>query len=163
MTFSRLPAPAVPPRDLWEGQEQALAGAAEAGRRAAVWVRSLPGPPVPGPVGTRLAGELPDAIETAMSSLDPDDCDHMTADGQALEGAGGVDAETISILAAAPGVLAEADWLSPDQQVRLLAAASAAAGAVRLIAEDPGTAIEHGLLARLCAVLDHAARPDGAA
>lgn len=51
----------------------------------------------------------------------------------------------------------EAVWLTPDQQARLLAVTSAVTGAVRLLAEDPGTAILHGLLARLCAVLDHAA------
>ncbi|MEV6477852.1 hypothetical protein [Streptomyces sp. NPDC051657] len=66
-------------------------------------------------------------------------------------------------LAAVPGVLPEADWLTPDQQVRLLAVGYAVTGAVRLIADDPGAAILHGLLTRLCTALDHAARPDGVA
>ncbi|MEV5259908.1 hypothetical protein AB0L02_17860 [Streptomyces anulatus] len=64
---------------------------------------------------------------------------------------------------AVPGVLAEAGWLTPDQQVRLLAVASAVTGAAGVLAQDSGSAILHGLLARLCAVLDHAARPGGPA
>ncbi|MDX3484952.1 hypothetical protein [Streptomyces sp. ID05-18] len=74
---------------------------------------------------------------------------------------GGVDAGTVSTLAAVPGVLPEAGWLTLDQQVRHLAVvvAVAASGAVRLMARDPGGAIVHGLLARLCVVLDYAARP----
>ncbi|MGW7095509.1 hypothetical protein [Streptomyces sp. NPDC054874] len=151
------------PFEPWEGQDVALAGASAAGRRAAAWVRSLPAPPLPGPVGAWLTGELPDAIETAMDGLDPEECDHMAPDGRAVDGTGGADAGTTSTLAAAPGVLSEVDWLTPDQQVRLLAIASAVTGAVRLIANDPGSAILHGLLARLCAVPDHAARPDGLA
>ncbi|SCE62038.1 hypothetical protein [Streptomyces sp. OspMP-M43] len=147
----------------WEGQTAVLAGAAVAGRRAAAWVRSLPAPPLPVPVGDWLAGELPAAIETAMASLDPEECDHTAPHGRAVDGTGGADTGTVTPLAAVPVVLAEADWLAPDQQARLLAVASAVTGAVRLIAHDPGTAILHGLLARVCAVLDHAARPDGVA
>ncbi|MFD5346459.1 hypothetical protein ACFWJY_22475 [Streptomyces anulatus] len=168
MTLSHLPAPAgpaddAPPYEPWEGQTAALAAAGAAGRRAAAWVRSLPRPPLPVPVGGWLAGELPAAIETAMSGLDPEECDRMAPDGRAVDGTGGVDAATMSTLAAVPVVVPEAGWLAPDQQARLLAVASAVTGAVRLIAQDPGTAILHGLLNRLCAVLDHAARPDGPA
>ncbi|MFJ2102885.1 hypothetical protein ACIOHR_37685 [Streptomyces anulatus] len=114
--------------EMWEGQAVALAGAAASGRRAAAWVRSLSAPPLPAPVGDWLAGELPAAIETAMSGLDPQECDHMAPDGRVVDGTGGVDAGTISVLAAVPVVLAEAGWLTPDQQVRLLAVASAAPG-----------------------------------
>ncbi len=167
MTISHLPAPAGPSDDvsyeMWEGQAVVLAAAGAAGRRAAAWVRSLPAPPLPAPVGDWLAGELPAAIETAMSGLDPEECDHMSPDGRVVEVTGGVDAATISTLAAVPVVLPEAGWLAPDQQARLLAVASAVTGVVRLIAQDPGTAILHGLLTRLCAVLDHAAHPDGVA
>lgn len=167
MTISRLPVPAGPSDDvsyeMWEGQAVALAGAAASGRRAAAWVRSLSAPPLPAPVGDWLAGELPAAIETAMSGLDPQECDHMASDGRVVDGTGGVDAGTISTLAAVPAVLPEAGWLAPDQQARLLAVTSAVTGAVRLIAQDPGTAILHGLLTRVCAVLDHAARPAGVA
>lgn len=87
----------------------------------------------------------------------------MSPDGRVVDGTGGVDTGTISTLAAVPVVLPEADWLAPDQQARLLAVTSAVTGAVRLIAQDPGTAILHGLLTRLCAVLDHAAHPEGVA
>ncbi|WP_406191009.1 hypothetical protein OH791_38140 (plasmid) [Streptomyces anulatus] len=62
-----------------------------------------------------------------------------------------------------PRAVADADWLTPDQQVRLLAVASAVTGTARTLAQDPDSAITHGLLARLCTVLDHAARPDGPA
>ncbi|MFE1824782.1 hypothetical protein ACFW9S_38035 [Streptomyces anulatus] len=71
-----------------------------------------------------------------------------------------LDVATISFLAVVPCVLSEATWLTPDQHVRLLAVASAVTGTVRLLADDPGTAITHGV-ARMCATLDHAARPDG--
>ncbi|CAM5245922.1 hypothetical protein SMICM304S_07462 [Streptomyces microflavus] len=42
----------------------------------------------------------------------------------------------------------------------LLAVASITTGIARLLADDPGTAILHGLVARMCATLDHATRPD---
>ncbi|MFJ3532504.1 hypothetical protein [Streptomyces sp. NPDC090132] len=87
-----------------------LAAAAAAGRRAAAWVRSLPAPPLPVPVGDWLAVELPAAITAAMSGLDPEECDHMAPDGRVVDGTGGVDAATISTLAAVPVVLAEAGW-----------------------------------------------------
>ncbi|MGQ4732575.1 hypothetical protein ACUN3E_33590 [Streptomyces sp. Ju416(a)] len=78
------PYPTAPgPCELWEGEVAAvLAEAAEVGRRAAAWVRSLPGPPVPSPVGAWLAGELPDVVEAVMGGLDPQDCDHMAPDGR---------------------------------------------------------------------------------
>ncbi|MFJ8848375.1 hypothetical protein ACIRFF_36440 [Streptomyces cyaneofuscatus] len=85
----------------------------------------------------------------------------MSPDGALVEGAGGVDAGTMSTLSAVPCVVPEAVWLTADQQVRLLAVTSAVTGAVRLLVDDPGTAIMHGLLARLCVVIiTHAARTD---
>ncbi|MFJ5657327.1 hypothetical protein ACIQD5_28785 [Streptomyces microflavus] len=60
---------------------------------------------------------------------------------RAVDGTGGVHAGTIGTLDSVPVVLSEADWLTPDQQVRLLAVASVVTGAVRLIARDPGGAI----------------------
>ncbi|MFE9701557.1 hypothetical protein [Streptomyces sp. NPDC006270] len=167
MTITRPPVPAgpsddVPPYEPWAGEDEALAEAAVAGRRAAAWVRSLPGPSASVPVGTWLAGELPAAIEAAMGGLDPEERDHVDEGGAVVDGTGGVDAATMETLSAVPRVIPEAVWLTPDQQVRLLAVAFAVTGSVRLIANDPGGAILHGLLARLCAVLDHAARPDGA-
>ncbi|MBK5993334.1 hypothetical protein JHN53_17130 [Streptomyces sp. MBT58] len=59
-----------------------------------------------------------------------------------------------------PCVLSEADWLTADQHLRLLAVASVITGIARLLADDPGTAILHGQVARMCATLDHATRPD---
>ncbi|MEU3975252.1 hypothetical protein [Streptomyces bacillaris] len=68
----------------------------------------------------------------------------------------------MEMLMAVPCVLPEADWLSAEQQLRLLAVASAAAGCVRLVMTDADTAILHGLLARMCASLTYASRPDAA-
>lgn len=113
----------------------------------------------PGPVGAWLTGELSGAVETEMGSLDPAACDRMV-DGRMIDGTGGVDAGTMSVLAVVPCVLSEADWLTPDQHIRLLAVASVVTGTVRLLADDPSTAITHDVT-RMCAILDHAARPDG--
>ncbi|MFH9656686.1 hypothetical protein ACH4MN_37210 [Streptomyces anulatus] len=161
MTTSYLPAGPLDdaedvPYELWEGEEEALAAAAAAGSRAAEWIRCLPGAPSPCPVGTWLAGELPKAIETATSSLDPGDCDRMGPEGVMVDGTGGVDAETRSSLAAVPCAVQDARWLTPDQQIRLVAVASLITGAVRLLAEDPGAALTTGELSRMWALLDHA-------
>ncbi|MFD4032726.1 hypothetical protein ACFWVP_19990 [Streptomyces sp. NPDC058637] len=43
---------------------------------------------------------------------------------------------------------------------RLVTVASVVTGIVRLLADDPGTAILHGLAARMCATLNRATRPD---
>ncbi|OKI73997.1 hypothetical protein AMK12_37065 [Streptomyces sp. TSRI0395] len=69
---------------------------------------------------------------------------------------GGVDEKTRSTLAAVPGAAQDALWLTPDQQIRLVAVASLTTGAARLLAEDPGTAITTGELSRVWALLDHA-------
>ncbi|MER0428564.1 hypothetical protein ACFCZ5_28175 [Streptomyces microflavus] len=61
----------MPPYEPWAGEPEVLAEAAEAGRRPAAWFRSLPAPPTSRPIGTWLARALPDAVERAMSSLDP--------------------------------------------------------------------------------------------
>ncbi|MFB6426402.1 hypothetical protein ACFCXC_35870 [Streptomyces microflavus] len=162
MTIAYLPGTPddVPPYEPWAGEPEILAEAAAADRRAAAWIRSLPAPSAPRPVGTWIAGELPGAVEAAMGSLDPAQCDRMGPDGRLIEGNAGVDAVTTSTLAIVPCVLSDADWLTPDQHLRLLAVASMVTGIARLLADDPGTAILHGLVARMCATLDHATRPD---
>ncbi|MFF2231237.1 hypothetical protein [Streptomyces anulatus] len=151
------------PRALWEREAEALAGAAEAGRRAAAWMRALPVPEAGGRPKRWIVGELADAVERAMGTLDPADCDRMGPDGEAVDGAGGVDAATMADLAGLPFALPEAAiWLSPDQQLRLLAVVATVTAAVRPLANDPGAAIIHGELSRICAILTYAARPDGA-
>ncbi|MEU5233980.1 hypothetical protein AB0G82_32600 [Streptomyces anulatus] len=162
MTTTHLPTAADPSYELWDGEE-ALAEAAAAGRRAAAWIRSLPAPPSPTPTWAWLVGDLAGAIEAAMTSLDPRDSDRMDEHGLAVDGAGGMAPVTQSMLAAVSCVVADVPWLTTDQQVRLLAVASAVTGAARVLAQDPGSAIVHGLLARMCTVVDHAARPDGPA
>ncbi|MFI8199471.1 hypothetical protein ACIF6K_23520 [Streptomyces sp. NPDC085942] len=52
-------------------------------------------------------------------------------------------------------MFSEAVWLTPDQQVRLLAVACVVSGIVRLLADGPGTGILHDLVARMCTTLDH--------
>ncbi|MFB7049561.1 hypothetical protein ACFCX7_25825 [Streptomyces microflavus] len=160
MTIAYLPTPADPPYEPWAGEPEVLAEAAAAGRRAAAWIRSLPAPPAPRPVGTWIAGALPGAVEAATASLDPAQCDRMGPDGLIIDGTAGVDAGTASTLAIVPCVLSDADWLTPDEHLRLLAVASVVTGIARLLADDPGTAILHGQVARMCATLDHATRPD---
>ncbi|MFD7749659.1 hypothetical protein ACFV2V_26830 [Streptomyces sp. NPDC059698] len=162
-TISPLPAPADPPYEPWEGEAEALAAAAGAGRRAAAWVRSLPGPQAPTPLSIWFARYLPEAVESVMGALDPQDCDRMDPGGRLVQGAGGADPEAMEALSVVPRVVTEACWLPLDQQVRLLVVASAVTGTVQLLTNDAGTVIVHGLLARQCALLDHAARPDGAA
>ncbi|MEV7894369.1 hypothetical protein AB0O63_09045 [Streptomyces cyaneofuscatus] len=151
---------AVPTDDVvlygpWDGEEEDLAAAAAAGRRAAEWVRSLPQAPVSGPVGTWLLRDVPETIETAPASLDPQDCDRMESDGVIVDGTGGIDEEIRSALAAVPGAVQDALWLTSDQQIRLVAVPSLVTGAARLLAEDPGTAITTGELSRMWALLDH--------
>ncbi|MFJ2154475.1 hypothetical protein ACIOHB_37780 [Streptomyces microflavus] len=162
MTIAYLPGPPddVPPYEPWAGEPEVLAEAAEAGRRAAAWIRSLPAPPAPSPVGTWLATTLPDVVEAATASLDPAQCDRRGPDGRLIEGTAGVDAGTTSTLAIVPCVLSDADWLTPNQHLRLMAVASVVTGIARLLADDPGTAILHGQVTRMCATLDHATRPD---
>lgn len=89
-----------------------------------------------------------------MGSLGPADCDRMGPDGRLIEGAGGVDAGTKSVLSVVPCALSEAVWLAPDQQVRLLAVACVVSGIVRLLADDPGTENLHSLVTRMCTTLD---------
>ncbi|MFC8705843.1 hypothetical protein ACFUIV_27165 [Streptomyces anulatus] len=159
MTISHLPAGStddVVPYELWDGEDRALAAATAVGRRAAAWIRSLPTALAPGLVGTWLIRDLPEAIETATASLDPQDCDRMEPDGVMVDGTGGIDEETRSALAAVPCAVQDARWLTPDQQIRLVAVASLVLGAARLLAEDPGTAITTGELTRMWALLDHA-------
>ncbi|MGW8985076.1 hypothetical protein ACWGQ9_20720 [Streptomyces parvus] len=147
-------------REVREGEPEALAEAAAAGRHAAAWVRALPVPEAGGPpAGGWIVGGLADAVERAMGALDPGDCDGMGPDGRVFDGASGVDAATMETLSALPFALAEtADWLSPDEQIRLLAVVGTVTAAVRLLANDPGSVI-HGELSRLCAILTHATRP----
>ncbi|PJN24763.1 hypothetical protein CG717_32185 [Streptomyces sp. CB02613] len=55
-----------------------------------------------------------------------------------------------------PCAVQDASWLTPDQQIRIVAVASLVTGAARLLAEDPGAAITTGELSRMWALVDHA-------
>ncbi|MFJ5048285.1 hypothetical protein [Streptomyces sp. NPDC088719] len=59
-----------------------------------------------------------------------------------VDGTGGIDEEMRSSLAAVPCAVQNARWLTPDQQIRLVAVASLVTGAARLLAEDPRPAAD---------------------
>ncbi|MFB6985278.1 hypothetical protein ACFC0C_26650 [Streptomyces sp. NPDC056178] len=102
-----------------------------------------------------IVGPLADAVETVMTSLDPGDCDDVDQDGK-----GGADDGATETLAGLTYAAQEtAHWLTLDQQVRLLAVVAAVSGSPRMLANDPGSFIEDGQAARMCAILDHATRP----
>ncbi|GGU16972.1 hypothetical protein [Streptomyces lateritius] len=61
-------APTAPdPREPWTGEKEALATGAAAGKRAAAWIRALP------PGDPWIVGALADAVEDAVTTLDPGD------------------------------------------------------------------------------------------
>lgn len=80
----------------------------------------------------------------------------MGPGGVMVDGTGGLDGETRSKLVFVPCAVQDALWLTPDQQIRIVAVASLITGAARLLAEDPGTAITTGELSRMWALVDHA-------
>ncbi|MFD4023205.1 hypothetical protein ACFWRV_06695 [Streptomyces sp. NPDC058576] len=149
MTLSHLPAPSDVPYEPWEGEAEALAAAAAVGRRAAAWLRSLPAPP-----DTILGESLAAAVESVTAGLDPRDENRPGPDWTFIEGQGGADSEAMTVLAAVPCAAPAATWLTPDQQVRMVAVASLVVGAVRVLVQDPGTAIRSEL-AVIWALLDH--------
>ncbi|MFD7534780.1 hypothetical protein [Streptomyces sp. NPDC059819] len=137
------------PPEPGEDETEVLAEAAACGRRAANWIRGLPAPRR----DRWIVGPLADAVETAMSTLDPGDCHCVDRDGK-----GGIDDCITATLARLPyAAEGTADWLTLDQHVRLLAVVAAVAGIPRLLANDP-CSIERGQLARMCAVVNHAIR-----
>ncbi|MFJ1804180.1 hypothetical protein [Streptomyces sp. NPDC088180] len=74
----------------------------------------------------------------------------MGSKGVVVDGGAGTDAATMAHLAGLQFALpAAAGWLSPDQQVRLLAVVGTVTSMVRLLANDPAAAIEHGELSRV--------------
>ncbi|MFE3366615.1 hypothetical protein ACFXKV_29305 [Streptomyces globisporus] len=83
----------------------------------------------PSPVGSWIREDLPEAIERAMSGLDPQACDRMDPGGVMVDGTGGLDEETRSKLVFVPCAVQDALWLTPDQQIRLVAVASLVTGA----------------------------------
>lgn len=143
-----LPRPAaVPPADPATtepipGQEAALETAAAAGRRAADWLRSLPGP-----ARNVVTGDLADAVQEATASLDPADCDDPDRWGE-----GGVPQALRHRLDVAY-CLATAEWLSLAHKVVIVAMTGCVLGMPKALANDPITAVEEDLPA-LCAMLD---------
>ncbi|MEV6332261.1 hypothetical protein [Streptomyces sp. NPDC051909] len=124
-----------------------LDAAAEAGHRAATWLRALPGS------ADGWVGDLADAVEEAMSSLDPDDRDDVAA-----WGLGGV-AEGLRERLDVTYTLAGADWLTAQQKAAVLAVTGCVLAIPKTLANDPQTTLDHDL-AVLCDVLDAATRLD---
>ncbi|MFD4555285.1 hypothetical protein ACFWP5_13360 [Streptomyces sp. NPDC058469] len=148
MSLYDLPRPAaVPPAapattEPIPGQEAALETAAASGRRAADWLRSLPGP-----VGNPIAGDLADAVQEATAGLDPADCDDVDRYGE-----GGVPQALRERLDVAYG-LATAEQLSPAHKAVIVAVTGCVLAMPKALANDPITAVEEDLPA-LCAMLD---------
>lgn len=136
---------AFPPREPFPGEGEALESVAAAGRRAAGWLRSLPGPED----DNWISGDLADAIEEATQGLDPGDCDDADRWGD-----GGVPAALRERLDVAWS-LTHVDWISPAHKAMVLAAAGAVLGMPKSLANDPVTALGKELPA-LCAVIDSA-------
>ncbi|WP_225804296.1 hypothetical protein [Streptomyces sp. NK15101] len=153
MFLHRLPPPSAvepEPRVPWTGEQEALAQAAAAGLRAAAWIRNLPLPPSE----TWIVGPLADAVEDAMTTLDPGDETWVEGTGR-----GGLSEATEETLNGLIYVMPEVSaWLTPEQQLALLGIAHCVSGIPKLLATDPGTVIEGGGLAALCTVLDVACR-----
>ncbi|MFF0430295.1 hypothetical protein ACFYUJ_38785 [Streptomyces sp. NPDC004520] len=139
-------------REPWPGEEEALAQAAATGRRAANWIRSLPLP-----AGAWICGPLADAVDEAMSTLDPGDCDDVDRYGQ-----GGVSESARERLAGLIYHAADMAPLTGQQRVALFAVVHAVQGIPKALTNDPGTVIERDLPV-LCAIIDSAIGTDGAA
>ncbi|WP_328753610.1 hypothetical protein OHT57_47140 (plasmid) [Streptomyces sp. NBC_00285] len=137
--------PVRPPREPFPGEDEALASVAAAGRRAADWLRSLPGPEDDNWIG----GDLAEAIEEATRGLDPADCDNADRWGD-----GGVP-EALRERLDVAWPLAHVGWLSPRHKALVLAVTGSVLGMPKALANDPGTALAEELPA-LCAVLDSA-------
>ncbi|MFJ6354820.1 hypothetical protein ACIQKB_35855 [Streptomyces sp. NPDC092046] len=154
MTITRLPRyePPAPQEDSLTAEESAeraevLAQAARTGRSAAEWMRALPLAP-----GDWVAGPLADAVEAAMSMLDPDDRDDVDGYGQS-----GVSESVRETLGGLIYCLADTSpQLSPQQQAALVAVVSCVRDIPRALANDPQAVIYGGELTTLCTVIEYA-------
>ncbi|MFD7978776.1 hypothetical protein [Streptomyces sp. NPDC059071] len=144
MTFTEL---AEDEQDNRADEAAELEAAAAAGRRAADWLRALPGP------AGSWVGDVADAVEQAMSGLDPDDRDTAAA-----WGLGGV-TEGLRGRLDVTYALAGADWLTARQTAAVLAVTACVLAIPKVLANDPAAALEHDLEV-LCDVLDAATRLD---
>ncbi|MDX3867292.1 hypothetical protein [Streptomyces europaeiscabiei] len=140
MSLYDLPRPAT--TEPIPGQKAALETTAAAGRRAADWLRSLPGP-----TGNPITGDLADAVQEATAGLDPADCDDRDRWGD-----GGVPQGLRDRLDVAYG-LATAEWLSPVHRAVIVAVTGCVLAMPKALANDPITAVDEDLPA-LCAMLD---------
>ncbi|MER5966811.1 hypothetical protein [Streptomyces sp. NPDC002057] len=139
-------------REHWRGETEALAEAAAVGRRAAEWIRALPLP-----AEAWICAPLADAVEEAMTSLNPADCDDIDRRGH-----GGVSESARTRLDGLIYGIAEMEPLSAEQRIALFAVVHCVQGIPKSLANDPGTVIEGGDLTAVCAIIDSAigvARP----
>ncbi|MFB7031029.1 MULTISPECIES: hypothetical protein [unclassified Streptomyces] len=129
-------------------EAQALAQAADTGRRAAAWMRALPLPD-----GAWIRGPLADAVEEALAGLDLDD-----HDGPERYGRAGVSESARTQLGGLPYAVADTAPLTEPQQTALFALVHGVQGIPKIIANDPWGVIRNGELAALCAIIDGATR-----
>lgn len=127
---------------------RALEQAADTGRRAAAWMRALPLP-----AGSWIAGPLADAVEEAMTSLDPEDHDDLDRYGQT-----GVSESARTRLDGLPYAVAETAALTPQQTSTLFALVHCVQGIPKALANDPRGVIRNGDLTALCAIINTATR-----
>jgi hypothetical protein len=125
---------------------RAVEQAAATGRRAAAWMRALPLPD-----GSWIAGPLANAVEEAMTSLDPEDHDDLDRYGHA-----GVSESARTRLDGLPYAVAETAALTPKQAGALFALVHCVQGIPKTLANDPRTVIRDGDLAALCTIIDTA-------
>ncbi|AJF70307.1 hypothetical protein [Streptomyces vietnamensis] len=132
-------------REPWKGEAEALAEAAAVGRRAAEWIRALP---LPLPDGAWICGPLADAVEEAMTTLDPADCDDADRFGH-----GGVSESARQRLDGLVYDVAAVVSLTAAQKTALFAVIHCVQGTPKSLANDPGTVIERGDLAAVCEII----------
>ncbi|MFE0737403.1 hypothetical protein [Streptomyces sp. NPDC058855] len=128
---------------------RALEEAADTGRRAAAWMRALPLP-----AGSWIAGPLADAVEEAMTGLNPEDHDDLDRYGHA-----GVSESARTRLDGLPYAVTETTPLTPQQTSALFALVHCVQGIPKTLANDPRGVIRNGDLAALCAIINDAAPP----
>ncbi|MFB7356023.1 hypothetical protein [Streptomyces gardneri] len=127
-------------------EEKVLAEAAAVGLREAEWMRTLPLPD-----GAWIRGPLADAVEEAMSGLDPEDHDDPDRYGH-----GGVSESARTRLDGLVYDVAETSTLTAAQRVALFAVVHCVRGIPQTLANDPWVVVQRGDLSALCGIIGRA-------
>ncbi|MGA5873992.1 hypothetical protein [Streptomyces cinereoruber] len=129
-------------------EAQALAQAADTGRRAAAWMRALPLPD-----GAWIRGPLADAVEEALTGLDLNDHDDLDRYGHA-----GVSESARTELDSLAFSVADIAPLPEAQRTALFALIHSAQSIPKALANDPWGGVRRGELAALCGIIDSVTR-----